>query len=267
MFVNCEDCSWFFQKNSKRCYHSSWNVSCEDSKFLLDSYSTKDCYDDCFAGIESSEKNLETLGNQDAKACISLSWCFNGPYKIFYSDSCHACSNCFGCVWLRSKSYCILNKEYSKEEYEALVSRIIEHMLKTWEWWEFFPSSLSPFWYNETVAQELFPFSREDIIFAEKGINEKVAFLHWPIFNWSDYESPFPKVEKIISASKLPENIIDIPNDILNWAIECEISKKPFRITEQELSFYRKHNLPIPKKHPDQRHFERLELRKSITIL
>jgi hypothetical protein len=44
------------------------------------------------------------------------------------------------------------------------------------------------------------------------------------LYNWSDYESPKPNVSKIISASKLPENISKIPDDILNWAIECEDS-------------------------------------------
>jgi formylmethanofuran dehydrogenase subunit E len=47
----------------------------------------------------------------------------------------------------------------------------------------------------------------------------------------------------------------------LNWAIECEVTKKPFRIIKQELEFYRKHNLPVPKKHPDIRHLERMKLR------
>jgi CxxC-x17-CxxC domain-containing protein len=81
------------------------------------------------------------------------------------------------------------------------------------------------------------------------------------MFNWSDYEAPFPKVEKIIPANKLPENISEIPDDILNWAIECEITKKPFRIIKQELDFYRKYNLPIPRKHPSQRHLERMNFR------
>ena len=108
------------------------------------------------------------------------------------------------------------------------------------EWGEFFPASLSPFGYNETVAQEYYPLSRSEAI--SQG------------FNWSDYEAPFPKVEKIIPASRLPENIDDIPDDILAWAIECEVTKKPFRIIAQELEFYRKHNIPIPKRHPDQRH-------------
>lgn len=52
-----------------------------------------------------------------------------------------------------------------------------------------------------------------------------------------------------------------IPDDILNWAIECEVSKKLFRITKQELNFYRKHNIVIPKRHPDIRHMDRLSLR------
>jgi hypothetical protein len=82
-------------------------------------------------------------------------------------------------------------------------------------------------------------------------------------FKWSDYEAPLPKVDNIIPASKLPENIEEIPDDILNWAIRCSITNKPFRILKQELEFYRKHNLPIPKKHPDQRHLDRLALRNQ----
>jgi len=39
------------------------------------------------------------------------------------------------------------------------------------------------------------------------------------------------------------------------------VSKKPFRIIKEELDFYRKYNLPIPRLHPDQRHLERMKLR------
>jgi hypothetical protein len=149
---------------------------------------------------------------------------------------------------LRNKEYCVFNKQYSKEEYETLVPKIIEHMTKTGEWGEFFPSSISPFGYNETVAQEYYPLSRDQT---------------FGTFTWSDYEPPFPKVEKIIPASKLPDDITLVPDDILNWAIECEITGKPFRIIVQELAFYRKHCLPIPKRHPDQRHLDRMALRDS----
>ncbi|MDR2641069.1 MAG: hypothetical protein LBC61_07450 [Candidatus Peribacteria bacterium] len=51
----------------------------------------------------------------------------------------------------------------------------------------------------------------------------------------------------------LPDDISKVPDDVLNWAIECEVTKKLFLILKQELEFYRKHNLPIPKRHPEQR--------------
>lgn len=167
--------------------------------------------------------------------------------KVFYSaylvGNIH---NCFGCIGLRNAEYCILNKQYTKEEYEELVPKIIEKMQKTGEWGEFFPAKYSHFGYNQTMNMIKYPLTKEEAI--KKG------------FTWSDYESFFPKVEKIIPASKLPDNISKIPDDILNWAIECEVTKKPFRIVKPELDFYRKHGLPIPKKHPDERYRERTRI-------
>jgi hypothetical protein len=39
------------------------------------------------------------------------------------------------------------------------------------------------------------------------------------------------------------------------------VSWKPYRIIKQELEFYKKHNIPLPRKHPDIRHMERMKLR------
>ena len=161
-----------------------------------------------------------------------------------YSQYCFGCKNIFWCIALRNKEYCIFNKQYTKEQYEELVPQIIERMKKDREWWEFFPSIMSPFWYQESMAADDYPLEIKD-----------------DRFNWTDYKVETPKVEKIIPANKLPENISDVPDDILNWAIECETTKKPFRIMKQELEFYRKHNISIPKKHPDQRHLDRMSMR------
>ncbi|MDD5770529.1 MAG: hypothetical protein PHE25_06165 [Candidatus Gracilibacteria bacterium] len=230
-------------KNLKNCFFVG---STENSKFLyVSGYFSKNMYDGMNSGGKS-ELTYETLhmhGNY--KSCFIID--IDDSKNCYYDFQCFSCQDCFGCIGLRNKSYCILNKQYTKEEYEVLVPKIIEHMMKTGEWGEFFPSSLSPFGYNETVAQEYFPISRD----------KALPYL----YKWSDYEPPFPKVDKIIPANKLPEDIKDIPDDILNWAIECEITKKPFRIISQELEFYRKHNLPIPKRHPDQRHLDRMALR------
>ena len=64
----------------------------------------------------------------------------------------------------------------------------------------------------------------------------------------------------------LPDDIAKIPDDVLNWAIVCEVSGKPFKIIKQELEFYRKHNIPLPRRHPDQRHLDRMKLRNPRKI-
>jgi len=177
--------------------------------------------------------------------------------------------HCFWCVDLQNAKYCILNKQYTKEQYEVLVPKVIEHMKTTWEWWEFFPIELSPFAYNETVAQEYFPMTKEECLntYSKWLFNDNVsvetrsiASLHkgW---KWKDQEDQIPNVEKIIPAGKLPNNISDIPDDILNWAISCELSERPFKIIPQELKFYREHDIPIPHLHPDERHKSRMKLR------
>jgi len=278
--------SLFSSKNVHYCFE--WN-NLHDCKYVFNATNITVSYD--LNNDDNSELVYESIGSETNYKHIFNDICWINK-NISYCNLCFNSSYLFGCSWLRNKSYCILNKQYTKEEYEKLVPKIIEHMQKNGEWWEFFLSIVSPFGYNETVAQEYFPLSRDEVIFSNNVISnesersfgelnnelskknviskEKIpplqsewqtTFLHWDFFNWSDYEAPFPKVEKIIPASKLPQDIKEIPDDILNWAIECEITKKPFRIIPQELEFYRKHNLPIPKRHPDQRHLDRMKLR------
>ena len=265
---NSEDSVWndiFWSKNIVNWFLIEDCENCKNISVAWWAKDTKDSY--AFWALEKAYDVISWWLNSYNIAFMSLCYECNNSY---YCIECHNSSNLFWCVWLRNKSYCILNKQYTKEEYNRLVPKIIENMQKTWEWWEFFPSSLSPFWYNETVANEYFPIeiktglSKKDIKYIDREWNTyKDLKEAWerPVFKYSTYESPKPKVEKIIPASKLPDDIKEIPDDILNRAIECEITKKPFRIIRKELEFYRKHNLPIPRRHPDQRHLDRMKLR------
>jgi len=266
--INSFWCSWDYIKNSHNCVNCYDCIECTDCKYCAYIwFNATNCYD-CSWDVFQTELSYESS--------IIPFW-----HKIFSSYNCWNCSNVllslnnyessnlFWCIWLRNKEYCILNKQYNKEEYEELVPKIIEHMKKAWEWWEFFPSSISPFGYNETVANEYYPIT------IKTGLKENINYIdnEWntynsldeiqkrPVFKYSTYEAPFPKVDKTIPADKLPDNIKDIPDDILNWAIECEFSWKPFRIIKQELEFYRKHNLPVPRRHPDIRYMDRMKLR------
>lgn len=117
-------------------------------------------------------------------------------HNVLYSLHCSASSNLFGCIGLRNKEYCIFNKQYTKEEYNALVPQIIEHMKKTGEWGKFFHPSLSPFGYNETVANEYFPVKNVQA-YNDEGLQDLG-------YQWSDYEAPQPQVDKVIPGEKLP---------------------------------------------------------------
>ena len=61
--------------------------------------------------------------------------CWNDSHDILYSFNCTGGNtHLFGCASLRNKSYCILNKQYTQEAYEALIPRIITHMREIGEW-------------------------------------------------------------------------------------------------------------------------------------
>ena len=235
-------------------YNSKNAESCFDCKDLEDcKYCAK-----VAAGVKNSmdytswgfkaELMYETAACGDNAYNIRFcSTCTTSISNLTYCSQCTSSSNLFGCAGLRNKKYCILNKQYSKEEYEKLVPKIIEHMKSTGEWGQYFPIDLCPFGYNETIAMDNFPLTKEEAL--SKG------------YKWSDYEMAPPEVEKTIKASQLPDTIDKIPDDILNWAVLCEVTGKPFRVTRAELEFYRRTGLPVPHRRPDQRHRDRLALR------
>src|SRR3990167_1846200 len=103
---------------------------------------------------------------------LTSSNCISTVYPMYcnetqYSDSCYNCVNCFGCVGLNKKNYHILNKKYSKEDYGKIKEEIVESMKKNGIYGDFLPPSLSPFGYNETLAQEYFPMTEKEA--REKG--------------------------------------------------------------------------------------------------
>jgi hypothetical protein len=65
---------------------------------------------------------------------------------------CHHCQDCFSCIGLKNKQYCIFNKQYTKAEYEKTVAHLIKKMQTDGERGEWFPKEFSPFAYNESFA-------------------------------------------------------------------------------------------------------------------
>ena len=247
--LSSENCTGDYIHHSKHCTHSFDIKESEDIKYSL--FLVEQCrnaWDVSFWGQYLEDSYESTATGFHAKNILFGVDSWNNVRNLTYCINCYPnVSDCFGCVGLRNRSYCVFNVQYTKEQYEALVPRIIAHMRTTNEWGEFFPASMSPLGYNEVDISIDHPLTKEEAL--KQG------------FNWSDYEPPTPQVSKTIPADRLPDRIEDIPDDILNWAIICEVSGKPFRIVKAELDFYRKHKLPIPRRHPDQRHLDRMSLR------
>lgn len=63
--------------------------------------------------------------------CGNLVWHCN---DVHYSSICFNSDNLFGCTGMKQNKYCILNKQYTREEYEILVPKIIEKMIADGEW-------------------------------------------------------------------------------------------------------------------------------------
>lgn len=247
IIYNSENVSGNHLSNCSNVHYSTDIADSKNCKYINTIGKWEDCYD-CFSWWYTLENSYESMAiGSNASNMIGCYAVWSNTSYMYYSFSCINCSNCIACVWLRQKQYCILNKQYTKEEYEVLLPKIIKNMIRDGEWGEYLSPSISPYGYNETMANLYFPETKENIL------------SKW--YTWNDYVPPRPEATKYIPASKLPENIVEIPDDILNWAIECEVSGKYFTITRRELEFYRKHHLPIPKKHYDVRRKERFDRR------
>ena len=225
-----------------------------------------DCYDFTSYGVSSSllYEAIQT-GNQVSQALFGwfvITNSFNIEYSMFQVN----CKDIFGSVGLKKKQYCILNKQYTKDEYEKLKNAIKKQMAdmpyidnngRIYSYGEFFPIELSPFGYNETSAQDFFPLTKEQAI--KQG------------YSWKD---PEPRNYQIdIKTEDLPDNIKDVSDDIVGQVIECQHQGKcneqcteAFRIIPQELQFYQRMNLPLPRLCPNCRHYQRLKQRNPLKL-
>jgi len=236
---NCANCTGdqlINGKNSKFCFNVQRP---EDAKWIENSDTPKDSYDltvggeltQCYEGVTPDHSNQSHFA--------IFSWKNN---DVDYVDGCHSSKGLFGCCGIKSGEYCILNKPYSKEEYEALRAKIIEDMNahpymdkqgNVYKYGEFFPAELSNFGYNETVAQDVFPLAKEEVI--RRGLA------------WQD-KLQITTGKETLKAADIPESINDVADSILRETLACIACGRNYRLVEAELRFYRKMKIPVPRK-------------------
>ena len=258
------DVSGDYIHNSKNA-HYCWRIAGGENVKYCQNFSVspaKDSFDHSNFG-DGTELIYESLVVGHGAYDVAFSFlCYSSVSHLRYSCSCgQNASNLFGCVSLRNQQYCILNKQYTKEQYEALVPKIIRHMSempyidkqgRAYKYGEFFPVEMSPSAYNETLAQDFFPLVKKEA--------EGRGFV------WHEQKGREFSATK--SALELPDNITDVDESITKEVISCAHNGKcehecvgVFKITHQELHFYKLLNIPLPRICQNCRHYARFAWR------
>ncbi|MEZ6209400.1 MAG: hypothetical protein R3B64_02400 [Candidatus Paceibacterota bacterium] len=239
--TNCTGNIIFHSKNCKDCFECS---KTEDSKYITTGVSLKDSMDSYHVGTGATELIYETHALTGTN-CMFSHLCYDSSF-VSYCDTCHNSNYLFGCVSVKKGEYMIFNKKYSKEKFIEMKDKIIEHMKKTGEYGEFFPSNISPFAYNETQGSLYMPITKAEAL--SKG------------FGWQD-NLPTTFGLETINTDDIPDNISDIKEEFTEEILKCSESGKNYRIIRDEIIFYKKNNIPIPRIHPDERYKYRINIK------
>jgi len=225
---DCNDCFYSFYVQ-EGCEHLRYCTGPEDNRESMDFFGGG-------RGAYIYESSGVSFSNR-VEFSMQCRYCLDTEYSV----ECKNCEFCFGCFGLQNKKYCVFNKQYSEREYWPLVDKIKAEMLRNGEYGEAFPLTISWVPYNDSSAMVEFPLS-------EKEAKERGWYWQEEIASELDLSKL-----TVLQTEDIPDDIVDVSDDILNKVLICEQTKRPFRLTKFELDFYRAHKLPPPTVHPLQR--------------
>lgn len=238
-------------RNSFECFHSH---ELENVRYADYFFATHNSMDVSLYGNKSEWLyNCLKTGDQCSNDICCLC-CWSGSSNNAYCHLVIGTKDCFGCSALKQKQYCILNKQYSADEYHRLRAKIVAHMKETGEWGQFFPMQLSPFPYNESIAQVYFPLSKRDVL---------RAGLLWREESSTQTTGTLPPSN---ACQDLPDDIQSVSSSLLERPLNCARSGRAYKITAQELRFYKDLRLPLPVYSPEVRHEMRFAKRNPLRL-
>ncbi|MEK7212222.1 MAG: hypothetical protein AAB686_00915, partial [Patescibacteria group bacterium] len=173
MATNSVDVSGNWLDECKNTHHSFGCRSVEDSQRLFAIIESKDCMDYFYFGRGCELVHETSNCGYNSSRIFFSDLVHTGCSELQYCDNCVSTSNSFGCSGLKSRQYCVLNKHYSKDEYDELVPKVIEHINsmpytdkngRVYKYGEFYPIEMAVVAYNETAAQEYFPLTKEQAL-------------------------------------------------------------------------------------------------------
>ena len=216
----CQDldqCSYAFNTPSNNCYLSTAIFGSSD----------------CYYGI----------GAGNSSQCRFTMSILNNCFDVEYSTSCYNCEHCFGCVGLRHKKFCILNKQYTEEEYWQKLDELKCAMLERGEYGELPPLKFSTQHWKGSGAALVYGATKEEC--------QKLGALDFEA-GAEDAEGPVVDPALMGSLESLPD-CLGASDDISGKPFKDTVFGRRFSYLKPELELYKTLNVAPPRKHPTRR--------------
>lgn len=256
--LRCIDSTWAFLTDCEQVQNGLFVQWVKLGKNLIvigNGDPIEHCYDNITSATraEHSYANMWCSPAQQVYCNMNGGWAWS--YDLYYTMYCLNSHHLLWCIWLKNKSYCIFNKQYTKEERHEKVDEIFAKMEKTPHpnpllagegenaLWAFFPGWMNPFYFNDTAAYLIDPsFTKEEVEaqwYLRRDEPIKVDIPEWmetvkttelDQFEWYRDE------QRRIDSTILKKVIIDEQGN-------------SYRVIKMEYDFLMKYGLPLPRKH------------------
>jgi len=237
----------------------AWQVKYGNNNLMVGGqkeYTLEYSYDNTLSGNQAKHVyGCHGVSPGEHLYCSMNSW--GNLTNVYYSYFMIESSFCFGCIWLKNKSYCIFNKQYEKDEWYEKVNEIFALVEQQWVLGEFFPWSMNPFYFNDTMATLVDDsFTKEEVEAA------------WYLWRDEIIKVDIPEWVDVVSVADLwayewrmiAWEFVSLEDDeSIQWdrTIHPDILKKVikddegnyYRIMPAEFKFLKRYWLPLPRKH------------------
>lgn len=242
--INNENSDGNFLINTKNCHHCYDVENAQDCCYLrIGANGLRDVHHS-HAIVDGSELIYGNVSTTEAYNCHNVIGCWTTKDSA-YGEFLQGCQNCIGCISLRYKKNCILNKQYSPEEFQRIKKHIMEELGEYWG--SPLPLKLAPFDYQDSAYRDYSALSPDEV--------EKMG--------WRYGNEQIGQSSGSLSTDEISDNIKDFDGKNIGKAYRCVVSGRPFKIIEQEYRLLKKIIAPLPRRHFEIRFQERVVPRKA----
>ncbi|KKW34802.1 MAG: hypothetical protein UY82_C0058G0007 [Candidatus Uhrbacteria bacterium GW2011_GWC2_53_7] len=237
---NCTGEYLFDSTNLSHCYYAA-NGSQDQYRTTFSFGESRDC---AYSVVFQFSNNLYscwlTARSANCKFCIATTQCDGLEYSI----NCYNCTDCFGCIGLQRKKFCIFNVQYGEKDYWKELDEIKCILLDRGEYGIFFPAWMSHAYVPTSGAVFMYLATREDLqklgarFFEPESSGAAGAALEGTSFR---------------SSSEVPDCANGLTNEWLNTPILDEKIGRRFAYLKPEQRFYQDLKIAPPNNHFTER--------------